>query len=201
MFPLFFAQCTGFQSPREQIISFPPCVSLSLMAQAQRTCLNCWPSTSLIDSFVLHQILDHLEFLPSKQRHTDKDLFPYQAATVWNNLPHSIRHSTFMSSFKSSLTHSVRHSTFISSFKSSLTHSVRHSTFISSFKSSLTHSVRHSTLISSFKSSPTHIIRHSTLISSFKSPKNTVQLNDDKTELKLATLKLLHSHYSLPQYV
>ena len=44
MFPLFFAQCTGFQSPREQIISFPPCVSLSLMAQAQNTCLNCFDS-------------------------------------------------------------------------------------------------------------------------------------------------------------
>ena len=41
MFRLFFAQCTGFPSPREYIISFPPCVSLSLMAQAQNTRLNC----------------------------------------------------------------------------------------------------------------------------------------------------------------
>ena len=48
------------------------------MAQAQCTCLNCWPSTPLLDSFVLLQILDYIEFLPSKQRQTNKDLFHFK---------------------------------------------------------------------------------------------------------------------------
>ena len=85
-------------------ISFPPCVSLSLMAQTQNTCLNCWPATPLLDSFVLLLILDYLEFLHSKQRQTEKDFFfSLQAATVWNNLPQTVRYSTSISSFKSSL--------------------------------------------------------------------------------------------------
>ena len=48
------------------------------MAQAQNTCQNCWPSTPLLDSFVLLQILDYIEFLPSKQRQTNKDLFHFK---------------------------------------------------------------------------------------------------------------------------
>ena len=45
------------------------------MARTKNTCLNCWWSTPLLDSFVLLQIQDYLEFLHSKQRQMDKDIF------------------------------------------------------------------------------------------------------------------------------
>ena len=80
-----------------------PTISL---AQAQNTCLNCWPSTPLLHSFVLLQIRDYWEFLHSKQRQTDKNVFLFflfQAATVWTNLPQTVRYCTHISSFKSSL--------------------------------------------------------------------------------------------------
>ena len=77
MLPLFFAHCTGLLSPREQILSFRPCVSLSLMAQAQNTCLNC--CTIYIPSRQLRSVSDTRLFrIPSFKTKTDKDLFHFK---------------------------------------------------------------------------------------------------------------------------
>ena len=77
------------------------------MEQVQNTRLNCLPSTPFLNSFVLLLIQDYLEFFPSKQRQTDKDLFhfkPLLSGTVSLKLldiPHLSSHS--MSSLKTHL--------------------------------------------------------------------------------------------------
>ena len=66
----------GHVLPLHSLASYHPSFLVSLlMTQAQNICLSCWPSTSLLISFILLLTPDYSESLHSKQRQMDKDLF------------------------------------------------------------------------------------------------------------------------------